>query len=156
MFITPTARFNRPGDTTAYTANDLVANSTTAGLVAPMRFGLDQVNGRGKIVAARLFTSSTVVLNANFNLYLFDVVPSLSGGDNAAFAPATVRDLLGVVALDLTSGASLSAADKIKRIALAVPMAFEATGAIFGLLQAAAGYAPANGELFETTLEIEG
>ena len=78
-------------------------------------------------------------------------------GDNAAFALASARDCLGTVACDMSSGSTLGTADKAKRFALSVPIVAESNiGAIYALLQAAAGYAPASAELFEATLEIEG
>ena len=159
MFIAPQASFNRPGNTTQYTANDLVANDVDAADVVPLKFDTSRIANRGKIVAVRLFTDNQVVTVASFNLHIFRTLPVAGAGDNAAYAVASVRDLLATVALDLSSGATASATDKMERVALSVPIVFAGpmeVGAIYGLLQAVGAYTPASAELFEATLEIEG
>lgn len=162
MFIAPKSSFQRPADTTQYAANDLVANSTTAANVERMRFSVEQVNGRGKVVAVTLFTDNQAVTAAIFNLHLFRKDPGApSNGDNGAYAVASVRDLLATIALDLSSGATASSTDKMERVALSVPIVFETPAdnlCLYGLLSTGTSgtYTPASGELFEITLEIEG
>jgi hypothetical protein len=159
MFVAPAYSFARPNDATPYAANDLIANSTTAGQVVPMQFNLEKISNRGKIVAVRLFTDNEVVVNANFNLHLFRELPVPGVGDNAPFAVGSARPHLGAVACDMTAGSFVTATDKAKRFALTVPIVFEAPfeqRVIYGLLQAAAIYTPAALEVFEATLEIEG
>lgn len=159
MFIAPQASFTRPANTTQYTANDLIANDTDSADVVPMKFDTSRINNRGKIVAVRLFTDNQTVTVASYKLHIFRTLPTAGAGDNAAYAVASVRDLLDSVALDLSSGATASSTDKMKRVSLSVPIVFAApleVGAIYGLLQAVGAYTPASGELFEATLEIEG
>jgi hypothetical protein len=162
MFTAPKASFTRPANTTQYAQNELVANSATAADVERMRFGVEQVNGRGKIVSVTLFTDNEAVTAASFNLHIFRTDPGdPTNGDNGAYAVTSVRDLLATVALDLSSGATTSSTDKMERVALTVPIVFECPAAnqcLYALLSTAAGatYTPASGELFEVTLEIEG
>jgi hypothetical protein len=102
-----------------------------------------------------VFTDDETVTNANFNLYLYRGTPTPNVGDNgASFAAASVREQIGVVACDMTTGATVSATDKMKRFALSTPICFQAE-LIQGLLAAAAAYDRDGEELFEVTLEIE-
>lgn len=161
MFIAPKASFNRPDNGTAYGANELVANSATVGDVVPMRFGVEPLNGKGRVNAVRLFTDDETVTNANFNLHLFTAAPVPSNGDNAAFAVASARQFLGTVPCDLTSGAFVTTTDKAKRFAITGGLGFqcpmnEGGMALHGLLESAAAYDPDGAELFEVCLEIEG
>ena len=58
MIITPTDSFTRPANTTQYAANDLVANSTTAGSVVPLSFPTNQIRLQGIIRRVRLYKSA--------------------------------------------------------------------------------------------------
>lgn len=160
-YIAPIYTFQRPGNTTQYAQNELVANSATAASVVPLQWNVDGIGGRGKIVAVRLFTDNEAVTAANFNLHLFRADPGVpANGDNGAYSVSSVRQLLATVALDLSSGATVSSTDKMERIALSTPIVFQLapeTRSIYGLLSTAtsATYTPISEEIFETTLEIE-
>jgi hypothetical protein len=161
MFIAPSYSFTRPGNTTQYGAGDLIANDVDAADVVPLKFSTEKINDRGKIVAVRLFTSTTTVTAAIFALHLFRTAPTPGVGDNGAFSVASVRDLLATVACNMSSGSTVSSADKMQRFALSTPIVFEAPFGqrmIYGLLATGTSgtYSPASGELFEATLEIEG
>jgi hypothetical protein len=89
----------RPNDSTPYTANDAVANSTTAGSVTPFAFAISDVNDAP--VAIR---SATLVINgtaagtaaANFRLHIFRNSPTATAGDNVPFTyPAIASEYLG-------------------------------------------------------------
>lgn len=161
MFYAPLYSFTRPANTTQYGADELVANSETAADVVPLRFSVDKHNGRGRIVAVRVFTDNQAVTAAIFNLHIFKTDPGEpTNGDNGAYAVASVRDLIVTVACDMSSGSTTSSTDKMKRFALSTAAAFElAIGApLYALLSTGTSgtYTPASGELFEVTLEIEG
>jgi len=158
MFMSPTHTFTRPADTTAYAAGDLVANSVTAGAVAPMQFPVGMLNGRGKINGARIATTNPVVTLATFTLHLFAAAPVVTNGDNGALAVATGLTYLGAIACDMATGAFVVAAvSKTKRFAAAVPIPFEVPGSpiIYGLLEAGAAYVPTSGEQVQVSLEVE-
>lgn len=140
--------FTRPANTDAYTANDLIANNATAGSVVPMTFALER---GGRITRARLHKSSTGATNPAFALWLFDALPTTTAGDNAAMAGNYMTTLIGVLTgtvahfatnggvAFLTPAATLLAPDKT----------------VYGLLVATGAYAPASGEVFTVTLEVE-
>lgn len=163
-----TARYSfaRPGDVTPYTATDLVANSTTAAQVVPLKFNVEKSQGRGRITRVRLFTNAANVVTATFNLHLYVRDPGVpTNGDNGTFGVASVQYWLATIACDLATGAEVYGTSKQKGFPIAAPgFTFDCgvDGAaanaqtIFGLLEAAGGYTPASGEVFETSLEIEG
>lgn len=160
MIIAPRFSFARPNDTTPYSIGDLVADSTTAAQATRMRFGTEQLGYRGKINAVQFFTGAANVTLATFNLHIFRIDPGVpANGDNGAYTLASARNLLGTVACDLATGASVGTADKIKRFALATPTLFDlmpANQALYTQIVAAAAYVPAALELFEIALELEG
>lgn len=152
MFGAPRYNFETPAAHDAYGAADLVANDADAADVVPLKWRTQ--SGGGKIVAVSVFTDDETVANANFNLHLFRSAPAPSVGDNGVYAVASVREEIAVVALDLTSGATVTASDKFKRFALTTPIVFQAD-VLYGLLATAAAYDRDGAELFEVTLEIE-
>lgn len=135
----------RPADTTAYAANDLVANSTTAGSVVPLVF--NSVTGFGAMVRARIEKSDKSTTNAAFDLYLFGASPVVTNGDNGAFAIANLADYLGKVSVTVGQAGSTSGAS-----GNADASAIAAGGTIYGLLVATAAYTPASAETFLVTL----
>lgn len=162
MHVTPVFSFTRPANTTQYAQNELVANSATAAEVVPMRFGVSNVQGRGKIVRVKLFTDNEAVTTATFNLHLFAQAPVPTNGDNAAFAVSTSAHFIGTVACDLATGAFVTTTDKHKGFVITGGLCFDllamgGEGSIYGLLEtaSAATYTPASGEVFKVTLEIE-
>ena len=60
------ASFTRPDNATAYASGDLMANSTTAASVLPLRFMVGQKRGgvSGVILGARIAKSNQTVTNA--------------------------------------------------------------------------------------------
>lgn len=152
----PSASFTRPADTTAYASGDLVANSTTAGSVAPLSFTLGNSFGVGsfRLTRARLIKSGTTATNANFRLHLYEASPTPANGDNAAWSTNKAANWLGNI--DITSmlaftdgcaGTGSAAAGSEMYIRLT------AGKTIYGLLEARAAYTPANAEVFTVILE---
>lgn len=158
MIITPFYSFARPANTTAYAANDLVANSTTAGSVVPMSFNVVALGAQGAVRGIRLFKDSETTTAASFTVHLFTAAPVVSNGDNGAFAVTTVANYLGATGIDMSSGAFASTTDLFKTSA-ALAWFFQLptlTSKLYGLLEVEGAYAPASGEVFTVTLEIEG
>jgi hypothetical protein len=161
MIITASASFNRPNNTTQYTAADLIADNTVAGSVTPLTFKTTRLgSGRGIIRRVRLFKDSETVTAASFNLHLFSQAPVVTNGDNGAFAVSTARHFLGTVALDLSTGAFVTTTDVIEAAVVSPEINFDlhhvsqSERRLYGLLEAVGAYAPAAQELFEVTLEI--
>jgi hypothetical protein len=155
MFAAPRYSFQRPANTTAYGASDLVANDVDAADVVPLSWRAERVKGAGRIVAVAIYTNDETVTNATFNLHLYRGAPSPTVGDNGVFAQATVANLLATIACDMSSGSTVTSTDKFKRFALTTPIVFDCE-VIYGLLATTAAYDPDDDELFEITLEIEG
>lgn len=157
MVITPTSSFTRPADTTQYASGDLVADSTTAGSVTPLKFGLQGVKGKGMILGARLYKSETTATAAKFNLHLFTAAPTVTNGDNGAFAISTAADYIGKIPVDMSSGA-LAGTAYLFQASAATAMGVQLSDVgdfIYGLLEAGGTYTPGSGEAFKVTLEIE-
>lgn len=98
--VTSTAWFNRPNDTTTYTAGDVVADSTTSTAASVMRFAkvVPIPGGSGCIQQATISISANVAaLQPDLQLYLYDVPPVMQA-DNAAFA-ATQAQTLSLIAI---------------------------------------------------------
>ena len=155
--------FARPGDTTAYGAGDLVANSTTAGSVVPLSFGT--LTPKAYLSNAVIRTNNNTITNAGFQLVLFASSPTVTNGDNLAFAvtAANLTDCLGILhstaAIALGPGSyqrlSLIGTDGIAAgFTNSTPVLFP-SGPIFGLLRATAAYAPANAQTFSVSIDFE-
>lgn len=145
----PTATFTRPNNTDAYTANDLVANSVTAGSVVPLTFQM--TSGGGFLRQISLHKTDVSVTNAAFRLWMFDASPTMANGDNGAFAMSSpaFTTLLGTidVTIDQVFGDAVGFA-RIDR-GLWVPNTF------YGLLEARGAYTPAAQEIFTAALTVE-
>lgn len=87
----PTAVYTRPSDTTAYAANDLVSNNTTAGLVVVQSFTATRVAaGSVSIPKIVLLSNHTTGLSGiGFAARLWSAAPTYTNGDNGAYAVAT-------------------------------------------------------------------
>ena len=160
IIVAPQASFTRPGDTTSYADGDLVANSTTAGSVTPMKFSMHGLGRSGMVRRARLTKTTNTSTAAVFALHLFDSEPTVGAGDNSALAIATnLASWLGKIAVDMSSGAEAGASTVISQVSAAVAFGVSkpvAGGVVYGLLEAGGAYAPGASEVFTVHLEIEG
>lgn len=87
----PTATYTRPANTTAYTASNLVANSTTAGSVVVQTLTVARV-AAGSVIIDRLRLNSnhtTGLAAINFKARLWAAPPTYTNGDGGAYAVAT-------------------------------------------------------------------
>ena len=153
----PTANVTRPADVTAYASGDLVANSVTAGSVVPMSFVAARVSGGSLAIRrARLKKSAVSVTLATFRLHLYSILPTVTNGDNAAWA-SPHSGYLGSFDLDM-AGTNGRAFSDSAGVAAAPAVGAElnvvaVVQTIFGLLEARAGYTPASAEVFTVILE---
>ena len=160
MLITPSYSFTRPADTTQYGAGDLVANSTTAASVVPMKWSLQRLSGNGIIRGARINKSGTAVTAAIFDILLFTADPGVpTNGDNGAFGIASAANAFARITVDMAAGGIVGTAGVFDRSAeVCIGVSQNAPdGVIWGLLGAGTGgtYTPASEETFKVTLEIE-
>ncbi len=154
------ATFDRPSDTTQYSANDLVANSTTAGSVSPLSFTIGTGEGRGiKIVGGKLQKSATTTTSSSMILHLYTSSPTVANGDNGAFSTDTAG-YLGKITFPTMTAFTDDALATMDAGAVsggfnAINAYLGSTSVIYGLLQAVATYTPASAETFTATLYIE-
>jgi hypothetical protein len=153
------ASFTRPADTTAYAVGDLVANSTTAGGVAPLSLAAARVNaGTGLVRRVRLSTSHTGLAgNEQFRVHLFKTAPTCANGDNGAFSVNGIAAVhLGFA--DVTLDRVFSDGSKGVGVpASGSDILFDAGAGsqnIYALIEARGAYTPASGESFTLALEV--
>lgn len=149
--------FTRPADTTAYASGDLVANSTTAGSVAPMSWGVtSESGGPGMVRRCRIIKSGTGTTSAAFRLHLYNASPTVANGDNGAWSSNKAANYLGYMDVSamtaFTDGAMGAGAP-----AVGYEMNFDldvTTYVLYGLLEARGAYTPASAEVFTVALEV--
>jgi len=154
--VNASANFTRPADTTAYAANDLVANSTTAGSVDAMSLTIGRIAaGSAMLRRAKLHKSGTSVTNANFRVHLFRADPTtVTNGDNGAFSVSGVADYLG--AFDVNIGQAFTdgaAGFGVPTVGGEIAIKLASGQVIYALLQALGAYTPASAEVFTLTVE---
>jgi hypothetical protein len=151
------AAMTRPADTTAYASGDLVANSTTAGSVAPIQvLGAARVAGEGgRIAGVKLHKSGTGVANAAFRVHYFRATVAVANGDNAAWVPAVMTNYIGSV--DVTVD-RVGTAGAVGFAQVADPGLFfdlpDGATTLFALIEARGAYTPASAEVFTLTTDI--
>ena len=155
VVITTSASFTRPNDTTAYAANDLVADSTTAGSVTPMTFILPTGVGNSVVVrGVKVQKSGTTATNGNFHLRLYGASPTCANGDNGAWS-TSLSSYLGKVDPAIVEAFTDGCAN-VSTFAEGSDLYFRITSSkIYGLLVADAAYTPAAQEVFTITLYLE-
>lgn len=153
--------FTRPANTTAYGANELVANSETAGSVVPIKLPLGA--GGFKIHTMILSKSDeTDVANADFdlNLYATGTEPTTAAGDNAAWTVASTPfdGYLGEYDFPIMVAASDDAFTilKVGDTGMTEPIVGYIPGVyLYGFLQTDGAYSPASSETFTLTVFYE-
>lgn len=153
--VQPTATLTRPGDTTAYTANDSVANSTGSPTALTFSNCARVTGGCGLIRDATLILSGMTTTVAEFHLWVFDTSPTVTA-DNSAFNPsdgdaANVQCVLMFNAGNMSDGTS----NRVYKLVNA-PQMFKTSGALelYGALMTRTGYTPTSGETYQFDLDI--
>lgn len=161
-FVRLSSNFTRPANTTAYTAGDLVANSTTAGSVTPLSFAnAARVAGDCfRVERVRLLASSTSLTTASFIVHFFESSPTVSVGDNAAFDSAGALSTTGSavycgnVPVTLTTAGSDGAAGiGTPGVGVGITMAPQSGTTVYALIEANSAYTPTSGETFTVIVE---
>lgn len=153
-----TASFTRPSDTTAYASGDLVANSTVAGSVVPIRLlgAARNIGGQGIINRLTLGKTGTTLTNAQFRVHFYLQSPTVSNGDNGAWI-SNAAGYLGSV--DVTIDKAFSAGSQgYSTITEGNQITFTAdanTKDIYALVEARGAYTPASGETFTLAVRVE-
>lgn len=157
--------FTRPSDTTQYTADDLVANSTTAASVTPLSWTLPRtVKGLVNVRRAFIRKTSTSVTDPGMRVHLFSASPTVSTtGDNGVFKNVVtgLSYHLGSIYVPIKQALADGA------VGWGVPLDYSETCVadmivqpasgriIYGLLSSNSTYTPASAEVFTVELEVE-
>ena len=156
----PVATITRPADTVAYTAGDVVADSTSAAAV--LKFSGCSGDGNGGVIRSAMFASSIVPgTKLNADLFLFNTAPTAYGNDNEAFAlsDADLLNCVGVISLDGTTAANVKTGTLncvVINQALAMPFkSLTNDKALYGVLVARNAYTPGSAEVLTIKLGIE-
>lgn len=156
-----TAGFTRPADTTQYTANDVVSNSTSATALLVFRNCVRAPGGTGLLYSAIMFDSVDASTNPNFDLILFAGGTQLTLAVDNAASTITDLELLGVVAaitFDGTTATNVATAGGNLIIkATSIGQAFTCApndANLYGLVIDRGAYTPASGERFDFKLLI--
>lgn len=146
------SQFTRPANTTQYASGDLVANSTTAVLVAPLTFTLVP-GAAGQVRRVKLFKSDTGVTTASFRLHLYATSPTVANGDNGAWS-STHSGWIG--SLDVTVDKAFSnGAAGVGGMASGHGTEINFNNPVlWGLLEARGTYTPASAETFDVSIEV--
>lgn len=154
------ATFTRPGDTTPYTAGDIVSNSTSATTLIALA-GIARVNGgSGYLVGIRLSTNLKSI-TPRFRIRIFNASNPTLSGDNAAFQSKYTDESKRVARFDLaamitpidtTNSDMSSTEDDTIRIPF---VCAGGSTTLYIALETLDAFTPANGESFTLTLKAD-
>lgn len=158
--ISLSAEFTRPADTTAYTANDAVSNSTSS--TTPVEIAnFARVNGQsGYIVGARLTTDKKSI-TPRIRVHLYSVNTATLSVDNAAWQDkyADISKRLGSFDLPaMSTGADTTNSDISRSMDFTVRIPFKCASdsrSIYYVLETLDAFTPASGQKFTLTLNGE-
>lgn len=153
-----TTSFQRPADTTAYTANDAINNSTSAPTYLTFA-NVSPAPGVPIFIRNAIATkTSNGVTTSTMRLFLFNEIPANIANDNAAYLPsaADILKMVGYIDFALYI-AGTGCAHSLGSPKPSDPIIHTPTSHrnLYGILQASGAYTPANAELFYLTLCIQ-
>lgn len=155
-----TAGFTRPADTTQYTANDVVSNSTSATELLVFKNCVRAAGGSGILYSGFMFVTTDATVNPNFDLLLFDNSGMTLAVDNSAgtVTDQQARDLVAAITFDGTNASNVATAGANLIVgATSIGQAFKcAPGSrdLYGVVIDRGGYTPASAEQFFFKLAI--
>ena len=159
--IIQSSSFTRPGDTTQYTAGDLVANNTVSSSVTPLSFAAfaSRTQHPAKSRRVRIDKSTSVTASATFAVHFYEASPTQgTSGDNSAILPSARDKYLGSVsAISVANRFGDGAAGwGVLEAGAEICIAYDRTtsGTIYGLVEATAAYPPGNAEVFKVSVEF--
>lgn len=148
--------FTRPADTTAYAADDLVANSTTAASVVALQFGVNRLAVR----RVWIYKSTNTTANGSFRAHFYTADPvqtAPTNGDNGALTINPENNYEYVGSADVTINATDVLAVNAHSAGVGTPNTgneiVSDTGALYVLIEALAAYAPGSAEVFTVVLD---
>lgn len=149
------AAFSRPANATAYSAGQLYANSTVAGSVSMITFGICPANGipvhilKGKILMASSAITGVVITNGIFQLHLYGQQPaSISNGDGGTFVTSNINWAGTMDCTLLDQGLDYSVGELTPTFGSSVYVTPASNSTIvYGLIQVRAAFAPQSSQV---------
>lgn len=154
------AEFTRPADTTAYTAGDVVSDSTSASTLITLSNAVRVNAGSGYIVRASL-TTDRKSITPRFRVHLFNATGATVSADNAAYREvyADASRRLGYFDLPaMLTPADTANSDMSRSLDNSIRFPFVAaagTTSLFALLETLDAFTPASGQKFLLTLVVD-
>lgn len=147
---------HQSGDTTQYTAGDVVGDSTTVARI--QRFnGMARYNGGGGIIQSAIFIdSAAAATKLDSELYLFDTAVTTQV-DNAAWAPTNLDMLNCVGVIPFPFGAFKTGSSNGIIAVTGIGLGFTCRANdvnLYGILVARNAFTPASLEVFEIRLQV--
>lgn len=159
--VVVTVTKTRPADTDAYSAGDVISESTSAGTTWTFDAVVHSNGGSGRIVRAAFLDDDTAHTN-QVALLLFSVTPTSALDDNGANTGPILADsdnFIGSIDFDASkdygTGFSFAVATEGNS---KLPLSFrceEGDDAIYGILVAVDALTPTSGEVFRINLDID-
>jgi len=151
--------FNRPGDTSAYLANDAVGPATAAGGAVLSFAGIGPAGG-GEVVITRaaleIDRADVPAGMTTFRLYFYSGPPASNLGDNGAW-DLGAGDRAGFLGyIDLGAPVDLGSTLYVQVDGLATQITVPAGGALSAYLVTIGGYTPASATPHKITLKAAG
>ncbi len=146
------AELTRPGDTTAYTANDVVSDNTSA--TTPLEFeNFARVNGGGGYIVGAKLSTDKKSITPRMRVHLFRAADATLAADNAPYKELydDADKRLGYFDLPAMTTAVNTTDSTVSRsqdIGLRIPFTTGANRSIFAVLEALDAFVPANGQKF--------
>lgn len=148
--------YTRPADTNAYTAKDVIADSTSAPTLMSWAGAARVTGGTGYITKARLVTDQKTN-TSTFRLWLYSSAPTAIN-DNAPYTLLYADNSKRIGSLDLpalsTEDATNSTAASALNITDKLPYSCAAT-TLYGILETPSGFTPASGQKFWIELTFD-
>lgn len=153
----------RPGDTTAYTAKDAIAESTSAPTVWTFT-GMARTLGLGGYITRATLSTDQTTCSETFRLHLFNAAPTALNDNAACTAPLYAAGTAYVGTINFpaakTEGTGATAAyanvtPNTPSGDLPLEYVTAADANLYGLLETPNGFTPANGQKFTIIFAVE-
>ena len=156
--LTSTCTFTRPADTTAYSINDVIADSTSAPTVISFTNIARAVGGQSYIVKVRIMTDQKTC-TARMRLALFQTAPTLIN-DNSPKTRLWANRVISLGSIDFdpmtTEDATNSTAASAMWTSAPVNIVCDAASTtIYGILSTLDAFTPASAQQFYIAIDVE-
>lgn len=148
--------FTRPADTTAYTAKDVVADSTSAATIRTFAGAARVSGGSGYITKAQLLTDQSAN-TARFRLHLYNTSSPTVLNDNAPNTVLYANAGKYVGWIDFDACTTETGSSVAQALNSTVRLAYTTSGndTLYGVLEAVDAFTPASGQQFTIRLAFD-